>query len=64
MKERKLTPPRLFLRFFRWYCHPKLLDHIEGDLIEVYRQRFALCGRLRFLTDIIFNEKMELFIKE
>jgi putative ABC transport system permease protein len=24
------------LRAFRWYCHPQLADHIEGDLIEVY----------------------------
>jgi putative ABC transport system permease protein len=35
----KTDPPKLFLHFFRWYCHPRLLDHIEGDLIEVYRQR-------------------------
>ncbi|MEP6738020.1 MAG: ABC transporter permease, partial [Chryseolinea sp.] len=27
------------LRFFRWYCHPKLRIHIEGDLIELYKER-------------------------
>src|SRR5579859_398971 len=54
MKE---SPPRIFLRFFRWYCHPRLLDHIEGDLIEVYRQRLKKMGKrkanLRFKLDVM-----------
>ena len=32
-----LLPPKLPLRFFRWYAHPKLRDSIEGDLVELYR---------------------------
>jgi putative ABC transport system permease protein len=32
----KTNPPKLFLRFFRWFCHPKLKDSIEGDLKELY----------------------------
>lgn len=51
------TPPKLFLRFFRWYCHPKLADHIEGDLIELYRERLITSGKRRantqFITDIL-----------
>jgi putative ABC transport system permease protein len=35
----KQSPPKLFLRFFRWYCHPKMQDYIEGDLMEVYEVR-------------------------
>src|SRR5258708_24291986 len=54
MKE---NPPKLFVRFFRWYCHPKLVDHIEGDLIEVYQQRLLKKGRkkadIRFIIDVI-----------
>jgi len=50
-------PPKLFLKFFRWYCHPKLLDHIEGDLIEVYQQRLQKVGKrkadLKFIIDVL-----------
>src|SRR5258706_2773973 len=31
-------PPSWILRFFGWYCHPRLRDHIEGDLMEVYHE--------------------------
>ncbi len=50
-------PPRTFLNFFRWYCHPNLVDAIEGDLIEVYRRRLAKMSKgkadLRFLIDVL-----------
>ena len=49
-------PPRLFLRLFRWYCHPKLRDHIEGDLIEVYNERLRTSGKRiadrKFIIDV------------
>lgn len=51
------TPPRFFLRFFRWYCHPMLVDHIEGDLIEVHRQSVKTIGKrkadLKFVVDVL-----------
>lgn len=51
-------PPRLFLRFFRWYCHPKIVGYIEGDLTEVYQRRLRKSGKriadLRFIIDVIF----------
>ncbi len=51
------SPPKLFLRFFRWYCHPKMQDYIEGDLMEVYMSRFRKSGKrsanLRFIIDVI-----------
>jgi hypothetical protein len=43
--KNKSTPPRLFLRFFRWFCHPKLLGHIEGDLMELYNERLREHGK-------------------
>ncbi len=50
-------PPRLFLRFFRWYCHPKLVDRIEGDLFEEYDQRRKRVGKrradIRFVIDVL-----------
>jgi putative ABC transport system permease protein len=49
-------PPKLFLRFFRWYCHPKLVDHIEGDLLEDYGDRLKKSGKrkadIRFIIDV------------
>jgi putative ABC transport system permease protein len=57
MKEIKPYPPRIFLRFFRWYCRPRLADHIEGDLIEVYRKRVQNNGKrnadIRFVIDVL-----------
>jgi len=50
-------PPRLFHRFFRWYCHPKLVQHIEGDLIEEYnyclKQRGKRSADVRFALDVL-----------
>ncbi len=57
MGEIKPYPPNFFLRFFRWYCHPRLTDHIEGDLIEVYRKRVKNNGKrnadFRFVIDVL-----------
>ena len=32
--NKKSSPPKLLLRFFRWYCHPDYQEDIEGDLME------------------------------
>lgn len=51
------APPRLFHRFFRWFCHPELLPSIEGDLLELYAQRLSQNGRgradLKFISDVL-----------
>ena len=53
----KTHPPRLPLRFFRWYCHPKMQDYIEGDLMEVYERRVKALGKrkadIRFVIDVL-----------
>lgn len=50
-------PPRILLRFFRWYCHPRLHRHIEGDLLEVYNSHLKRSGKrvadIKLLLDII-----------
>ena len=50
-------PPKLFIRFFRWYAHPKLKDSIEGDLIEEYNERLHSRGKraadFRFAIDVV-----------
>lgn len=57
MEESKPNPPKTFLRFFRWYCHPRLADHIEGDLIEMYRKQVKKKGKrsadVRFIIDVL-----------
>lgn len=51
------TPPKLPLRFFRWYCNPHLRDHIEGDLMELYNERINELGKAKadlwFAVDVI-----------
>ncbi|HEX8039517.1 MAG TPA: ABC transporter permease, partial [Chryseosolibacter sp.] len=50
-------PPHLFLRFFRWFCHPSLKDPVEGDLMELYLERRKQFGRrsadLKFALDVL-----------
>jgi putative ABC transport system permease protein len=57
MKEYPYSPPKLFLRFFRWFCHPKLRDHIEGDLMELYAERLKELGEkkadIKFIIDVL-----------
>ena len=51
------TPPKFALRFFRWFCHPKLRDSIEGDLMELYGERKVKSGKrkadVRFVLDVL-----------
>jgi hypothetical protein len=51
-----MNPPKLFHNFFRWFCNPKLLKHIEGDLMELYKERRTENGKLksdlRFIIDV------------
>jgi putative ABC transport system permease protein len=54
MKEH---PPKLFLSFFRWYCHPEMAGHIEGDMMELYTERVKGSGKrradLKFIVDVV-----------
>lgn len=56
MNKEKTSPPQLPLRFFRWFCHSKLRDSIEGDLMELYEERVERNGKfnadLRFVIDV------------
>lgn len=57
MKKIKVTPPALFLRFFRWYCDPNLMQYIEGDLLELYHERIEEKGKRnadwQFVIDVL-----------
>ena len=34
-------PPKGFLKFFRWYCHPDYLEDLEGDILERFERNAA-----------------------
>ncbi len=34
-----IEPPRLLIRFLRWFCHPDLIEDVEGDLLELFDHR-------------------------
>ena len=34
-------PPSLILRFLHWFCDPRLVEDVEGDLTELYQLRAA-----------------------
>lgn len=57
LKKEHSSPPRLALRFFRWFCHPKLMKYIEGDLMELYEERVREKGKRnadwRFIFDVM-----------
>jgi putative ABC transport system permease protein len=57
MKKKELLPPKYVLRFFRWFCHPKLKDFIEGDLMELYDERVKASGKrkadVKFVIDVL-----------
>ncbi len=57
MKPERTYPPKLPLRFFRWFCHPELRDAIEGDLVELHGERVKELGKRKadwkFAMDVL-----------
>lgn len=35
------APPRWADRFLEWFCHPDLLEDLQGDLYELYEEKIA-----------------------
>lgn len=50
----KLTPPRWADRFLEWYCHPALLEEIQGDAYELF-YRIAAQSEWRAKTSFVWN---------
>ncbi|WP_258100791.1 FtsX-like permease family protein [Marinoscillum pacificum] len=50
-------PPKIPLRFLRWFCRPELLKYIEGDLIELFEERHEQTGlrmaKWQFCWDVV-----------
>lgn len=55
-------PPKLFLKFFRWFCHPGLQKPIEGDLMELYEERIKEKGKKK--ADWLFRKDVLLLFRK
>lgn len=53
----KTQSPKWANRFLKWYCNPKLLEEIEGDIYELFERRLVQEGprraKLNFIWDVI-----------
>ena len=38
-QQTHIQPPKLPLRFLRWFCSPELIEDVEGDINELFGQR-------------------------
>ena len=53
-------PPRFMLAFFRWFCHSKYAEDIEGDLLERYHSWVQASGHKK-ATWLLAKEIISLF---
>jgi putative ABC transport system permease protein len=57
MKKPDPQPPQWATRFLKWYCRPRLLEDLEGDLYEYFirnvRQKGLRRAQLIYLLDVI-----------
>jgi putative ABC transport system permease protein len=57
MKPQPPQPPRWATRFLRWYCRPRLLEDLEGDLNEYFDRNVKSRGprraRLIYILDVL-----------
>lgn len=52
----QITPPRLPSQFLKWFCHPMLIEDVEGDLSELYAERASknkLKAKLKYFLDVM-----------
>src|SRR5690606_38313272 len=56
-QNKKALPPKWANAFLEWYCHPRHLEEIEGDLHEAFHRRYTELGpdraRLLFVLDVL-----------
>ncbi|MEQ9008119.1 MAG: permease prefix domain 2-containing transporter [Ekhidna sp.] len=49
-------PPKWADRFLRWYCNPRFLEEIEGDIYELFDRRVEQqnpnVAKLKFIWDV------------
>ncbi len=45
--SKKISPPKLADQFLNWFCKKELVEEIEGDLFELYKDQLELRGWFR-----------------
>ncbi len=54
--NRQPSPPLFLLRLFRWFCDPRIVEDIEGDLVERFEKRVKNKGHKKakrlFIKDV------------
>src|SRR5260221_1806139 len=54
-------PPKIFIRFFRWYCNDHLSEAVLGDMLELYERRRKKLGKRR--ADLLFLWNVVCFLQ-
>lgn len=56
-KQNEIAPPKLSLKFLRWFCNPNMVEDVEGDISELFSRRVEKNKRkanLLFALDVLF----------
>ena len=52
-----VQPPKWADRFLRWYCNPRFLEEIEGDIYELFERRIEIqnhkLAKAKFVWDVL-----------
>lgn len=55
--NKDIQPSRILLRFFQWFCDPRMVEDLEGDLLERFDLRLQRKGprkaRWLFVKDVL-----------
>ncbi|GAB5527684.1 MAG: ABC transporter permease [Roseivirga sp.] len=68
--DHNTRPSALFLRLFRWFCDPDIVEELEGDLLERFEIRVRKKGQRKakwlFIKDVtqLFRPGLIRFLKE
>lgn len=68
--DNDVRPSALFLRLFRWFCDPDIVEDLEGDLLERFEIRVLKKGQRKakwlFIKDVtqLFKPGLIRFFKE
>lgn len=52
----EILPPKIPTQFLRWFCNPRLIEDVEGDLSELYAERISQNSRkakLKYYLDVL-----------
>ncbi|MEP5613077.1 MAG: ABC transporter permease [Cyclobacteriaceae bacterium] len=54
--KQEIVPPKYLMNFFRWFCDPEIVEDLEGDLKELYKekaQRSTLLAKTHFVWELL-----------